>query len=876
MSRRAWGAFAAASIIWGVPYLFIRIAVRGGMTPLTLAWGRVTLAAVVLLALAWRAGVLGPIRRHLRWLALYAFVEVTVPFPLIAFGEQRVSSSLAAIVVASVPLIGAVLAFRFDHSERPTRLRGLGLLIGFGGVVALVGIDVAGRASELLGTAAILLAAVGYAIGPMVIKLRLGALDPRAAIGGALGIASLLLLPGALLDLPSRVPSAGAIVCVVVLGLLCTAAAFVILTVLIREAGTSRAMVITYVNPVVAVALGVALLGEQPGPGAVAGLLLILAGSWLSTGGRLPPIRRRPVLITGVLLVLVLPAVAGAATTAAWTTYRHDMQRSGIDPDSTSPVAPKQVWQTGSLDGPIYGSPLVFGSRVYVATQNDTVYALDLATGTAVWHQHLATAVPSPQLPCGNIDPTVGITSTPVIDPATRRIFVVADTWDGNHKSSVAHELYGLSVDTGAIAAGTPIQVDPPGSHPEYQLQRPGLALGAGRIVIGYGGNWGDCGENDGLYHGWVVSVPETGGALHTFEVAPASGGGAVWGAGNGLPIDGAGAVWAATGNSPGPPFGNQESVVKLSPDTLQGGLNHWAPPNWQSLDYGDTDLASSEPLLLPGGLVFQIGKEGVGYLLDASNLAAGPVDQHSVCSGGSYGGGIVINSVMYVTCTDGIRALALDATGKAFTPRPGWSVTSAAVGPPIEAGGLIWSAGLNDGTLYGLDPSTGHVVFAKDLGSFNHFATPAAGAGLLVVANGDRVTALQIAKTLALVTPPAVVPPPARPPSITGARLSGSGRSRTLRLTLSTAATVTAAVNQRVAGRRVRGRCRTGSHRGRRCTVTVRRRKFTLRAHAGGNTFRLRFARLRAGRYAVTLTAVDRNHRVSGTTHLSLTLTSR
>ncbi len=875
MSRRAWGAFAAASLIWGVPYLFIRIAVRGGMTPLTLAWGRVTLAAVVLLALAWRAGVLGPIRRHLRWLALYAFVEVTVPFPMIAFGEQRVSSSLAAIVVASVPLIGAVLAFRFDHSERPTRLRALGLLIGFGGVIALVGIDVAGRASELLGTVAILLAAVGYAIGPMVVKLRLGGLDARAAMGGMLAIASLLLLPGALLDLPSRVPSAGAIVCVVVLGLLCTAAAFVILTVLIREAGTSRAMVITYVNPVVAVALGVALLGEQPGPGAVAGLLLILAGSWLSTGGRLPPMRRRPVLVSGALLLLALPAASGAATTAAWTTYRHDMQRSGIDPDSTSPDAPKQVWQTGSLDGPIYGSPLVFGSRVYVATENDTVYGLDLATGAVVWRQHLATPVGLNGLPCGNIDPTVGITGTPVIDPATRRIYVVADTWDGSDKLSIAHELYGLSVDTGAIAAGMPIHVDPPGSHPDYQLQRPGLALDAGRIVIGYGGNSGDCGEHEGLYHGWVVSVPETGGALKTFEVSSGSGGGAVWGAGNGLPVDASGAVWAATGNSPGPPLDNQESVVRLGID-MGAPLDHWAAPNWLTLDYNDTDLASSEPILLPGGLVFQIGKEGVGYLLDGANLAAGPHDQGSVCDGGSYGGGIVLNGVIYVTCTDGIRAMSLDVAGKTFTPLPGWNVTGGAVGPPIVAGGLIWSAGFNDGTLYGLDPGTGKVAFSKDLGTFNHFATPAAGAGLLFVANGDQVTALQIAKTQALITPPPIVPPPARAPLVTRARLSGTARARTLRLTLSTAATVTVTVTQRLAGRRVHGHCRAGARHGRRCTVTVRRSRFTRHAHAGDNTFRLTFSRLQAGRYAVALWAVDGGHRVSRTTHLSLTLKRR
>jgi drug/metabolite transporter (DMT)-like permease len=289
MSRRAWLAFAAISAIWGIPYLFIKIAVRDGVTPPALAWGRVTLAAVVLLALAARAGTLRTLRGRGRWLLAYAVSEITLPFPLIAFGEQRVASSLAAIIIAAVPLIGALLAMRFDHSERPTPIRALGLIVGFGGVIALVGIDVAGRGGELLGTGAILLAAVGYAIGPMLIKHRLAGLDPRAAMGASLGIASLLLAPVAALDPPRTMPSAGAISAVIVLGLVCTAAAFVIFTVLISEAGTSRAMVITYVNPVVAVALGVALLGEHPGAGAVAGLLLILAGSWLSTDGRLPP-----------------------------------------------------------------------------------------------------------------------------------------------------------------------------------------------------------------------------------------------------------------------------------------------------------------------------------------------------------------------------------------------------------------------------------------------------------------------------------------------------------------------------------------------------------------------------------------------------------
>jgi drug/metabolite transporter (DMT)-like permease len=144
----------------------------------------------------------------------------------------------------------------------------------------------------------------------MLIKHRLGGLDARAMMGGSLALASLLLAPFAALDPPREVPSAGAIASVVVLGIVCTAAAFVIFTVLIREAGTSRAMVITYVNPVVAVALGVALLGERPGTGAIAGLLLILAGSWLSTGGRLPP----PLTSWGARALLRRPDGARAAS----------------------------------------------------------------------------------------------------------------------------------------------------------------------------------------------------------------------------------------------------------------------------------------------------------------------------------------------------------------------------------------------------------------------------------------------------------------------------------------------------------------------------------------------------------------------------------
>jgi drug/metabolite transporter (DMT)-like permease len=289
MSRRAWIAFAAMSLLWGIPYLFIKVAVDDGVPPAFIAWARVVMAATVLLALAARAGTLGTLRGHGRWLLLYAVCEIAIPFPLIAAGEQHVSSSMTAIAIATVPLLAALVALRFDPDERLTRRRFAGMLIGLAGVVALVGIDVGGNATELLGVGAIVLAACGYATGPLIISRLLGALDPRATMGMSLAIAAVVLTPVAALDPPRSVPPVGAIAAIVVLGLVCTAAAFIAFTVLINAAGPSRAVIITYVNPVVALALGVALLGEQPGAGAIAGLLLILAGSWFATDGRLPP-----------------------------------------------------------------------------------------------------------------------------------------------------------------------------------------------------------------------------------------------------------------------------------------------------------------------------------------------------------------------------------------------------------------------------------------------------------------------------------------------------------------------------------------------------------------------------------------------------------
>jgi drug/metabolite transporter (DMT)-like permease len=288
MSRRAWGAFAAVSVLWGLPYLFIKIADDGGMPPLVLAWGRVTLGAVVLLLVAGRAGTLSGLRGRGRWLLAFAVLEIAIPFPLIALGETKVASSTAAIVIATAPLIVAVLALRFEPAERLDRRRFAGLLVGLAGVAALVGIDIAGSGRELLGVACVFVAACGYATGPLVLKRHLADLDPIASMGACLALAAALLTLPAALTLPSAAPSGGAFAALVVLGLLCTALALVLMAILVDEAGPSRALVITYVNPVVAVALGVAFLGEDPGPGALIGLAAILAGSYLATASARP------------------------------------------------------------------------------------------------------------------------------------------------------------------------------------------------------------------------------------------------------------------------------------------------------------------------------------------------------------------------------------------------------------------------------------------------------------------------------------------------------------------------------------------------------------------------------------------------------------
>ena len=287
MTPRAWWLFTASSVIWGVPYLFIRVAVDAGVPPGLIAWARVTLGAALLLPLALRRGALHGLWERGWAIAAYAACEIAAPFVLIAMGEQYISSSLAAILIATMPLFVALLSVRVLPGDKPSGLRLVGLVIGLGGVVALLGIDVAGRRDELLGAALVLFATLGYAAAPIIVSRRLADLDPLGPVAASLTVSAIALLPAVLASPPHAIP-ASALWAIAVLGVVCTAAGLVVFFQLIAEAGPSRASVITYINPLVAVLLGVVVLDEHVGPMSVIGLVLILAGSWLSTGGRVP------------------------------------------------------------------------------------------------------------------------------------------------------------------------------------------------------------------------------------------------------------------------------------------------------------------------------------------------------------------------------------------------------------------------------------------------------------------------------------------------------------------------------------------------------------------------------------------------------------
>jgi drug/metabolite transporter (DMT)-like permease len=278
MTRRAWLLFVALSLIWGVPYLLIRVAVQS-VDPLIVAAGRTAIGALVLLPLAWRRGVLGPAFRRWRPLLLFTLVEISIPWVLLGHAETRLTSSTAGLMIAAVPLTAALLLALLGD-ERIDGRRLAGLALGFGGVAALVGLDL--EASDLGAVSALAVAVLGYAIGPIVIARRLSDVPPLGVVTASLLLATALYAPFAPRAWPSVVPGTAA-AAIVTLALLCTALAFLLFFALVAEAGPARATVITYVNPAIAVLLGVLVLDEPLTLGMAIGFPLVVVGSVLGT-----------------------------------------------------------------------------------------------------------------------------------------------------------------------------------------------------------------------------------------------------------------------------------------------------------------------------------------------------------------------------------------------------------------------------------------------------------------------------------------------------------------------------------------------------------------------------------------------------------------
>jgi drug/metabolite transporter (DMT)-like permease len=267
-------------VLWGIPYLLIKVAV-GELSPPSLVFLRTATGALVLLPIAARRGAISPLLAHWRWVLVYTVAELAIPWLFLSDAETHISSSLAGLLVAAVPFVGALLVLLTGGDDRLDARRMAGLLVGFVGVAALVGFDLSGGNLGAVGEIAVV--TIGYALGPMVIARRLGGLRPVGVVATSLALTAIGYAPVGVLQLPSHAPSLKVVLAVAALGVVCTALAFVLFFALIAEVGPVRATVITYVNPAVALALGVLILGEPFTAGAVLGFALILLGSFLAT-----------------------------------------------------------------------------------------------------------------------------------------------------------------------------------------------------------------------------------------------------------------------------------------------------------------------------------------------------------------------------------------------------------------------------------------------------------------------------------------------------------------------------------------------------------------------------------------------------------------
>ena len=458
-------------------------------------------------------------------------------------------------------------------------------------------------------------------------------------------------------------------------------------------------------------------------------VLVVIAGAvsyWVLSRSSSPSSPSGP---TGVASC---PSNPANGTSGNWTTYHQNNLRDGVESSSSiASVTARWPAPTG-LDGEVYAEPLVCGDSVFVATEDDSVYALNATSGAILWHTHLGTPAPSSALACaGDINPS-GITGTPVIDIATGTLYTVALLTSG---SSVEHMLFGLNVVNGSIRSQ--VVVDPAGSTPNAEQQRGALAIANGFVYVVYGGLYGDCGS----YHGWVVGAPVNGShALISYQV-PTQREGAIWGTA-GMAIAPDGDLYVATGNgASNTVFDHGDSVIELSPELTE--LGYFAPTNWVQLNEDDADLGSVAPTYLSTGDLFQIGKGGVGYLLSGTDLGGigGQLYNASVCGGGAYGGTAHVGLSILVPCTDGLYDVVV--AGSSFSVA--WQTAGFDSGSPIVTGNVAWAVNITTSVLMGFNLSNGHVLFSFPLGADDHFITPAAAPGALFVAGGADLYAFTL-----------------------------------------------------------------------------------------------------------------------------------
>src|SRR5215472_6463985 len=412
---------------------------------------------------------------------------------------------------------------------------------------------------------------------------------------------------------------------------------------------------------------------------------------------------------------------SGAHPAAAWPAFNAGAARTGVVAGLPAAGPLTRRW-TARLDGAVYGQPLVVGTMVIAATENDTVYALDSSSGKVVWHTHVGTPVPLSSLPCGNIDP-LGITGTPVYDQGNGLVYAVAET-TGYH-----HVLFGLAVSDGAVKVERDIPA--PDGYPRNDQQRPALTIAGGRVYVAFGGLAGDCGQ----YIGSVVGIPLSGGGPLVSWHTPTSRMGAVWATGG--PVVGPGGdLWLSTGNGaatdPREPYDGSDSVVRLTltPDQRLLRVDFFAPATWAQENATDADLGSTQPVLAAGGSTFIMGKSGTGYLLNTLRLGGigHQLASQPICY--AFGAAAVNGSTVYEPCmSGGMAAIAVNAAQRKI--RVLWRGPSDANGSPVVGGGAVWvtsyqqSGSDSGGTLYELDPANGAVKHRLEISDgLPHFSS--------------------------------------------------------------------------------------------------------------------------------------------------------